>query len=115
MARRQPSNQPVGAGGSGPPATRFGQAAQTLTVAARGLGLVVPIFRSPPRDPALVRSIRRTRRGATVSVVITGRPWPSVLADLVDGIVAVNELDPAAAIRARTTLWAALASDEAAA
>ena len=70
------------------------------------------MFRSPPRAVAAVRTIRRTARGATVSVVVAHRPWANVLADLVDGVVAVNRLEGGAAIRCRTALWAALERDE---
>ena len=55
-----------------------------------------------------MRTIRRNRRGATVAVRVGDRPWTAVLADLVDGIVVVNGLDGAAAIRCRTSLWSAL-------
>ena len=45
-------------------------------------------------------------------MVVAGRPWTNVLADLIDGIVVVNELDGAAAIRCRTALWSALERDQ---
>lgn len=91
---------------------RFAHAVRTLSESARLQGLVVPMFRSPPRLAGAVRTLRRSRRGATVSVVVADRPWTNVLADLVDGIVLVNDLDAGAAIRCRTALWSALERDE---
>jgi hypothetical protein len=87
---------------------RFAHAVRTLSESARLQGLEVPIFRSPPGRGDAVRTIRRSRRGATVSVRVAERPWTAVLADLVDGIVVVNGLEGAAAIRCRTSLWTAL-------
>lgn len=87
---------------------RFAHAVRTLSESARLQGLQVPIFRSPPSRADAVRTIRRNRRGTTVAVRIGDRPWTAVLADLVDGIVLVNALEGAAAIRCRTSLWSAL-------
>ena len=91
---------------------RFAHAVRTISESARLQGLEVPMFRSPPRRREAVRTIRRTRRGATVSVVLGDRPWANVLADLVDGVVAVNRLEGGPAIRCRTALWAALERDD---
>ena len=98
---------------------RFARAVQSLATTARALGLVVPGFRSPPRLVGVQRSIKRWPGGATIAVVVRGRPWPAVQADLVEGIVAANELTSPAADRARAELWLALegrpqASEEAA-
>ena len=90
----------------------FAHAVRTLSESARLQGLDVPMFRSPPRRSTAMRTIRRTRRGATISVVVADRPWTNVLADLIDGIVLVNELDGRSAIRCRTALWSALERDE---
>lgn len=87
---------------------QFAHAVRTLSESARLQGLTVPMFRSPPRLAGAVRTLRRTRRGATVAVVVADRPWTNILADLIDGIVVVNQLDGAAAIRCRTALWSAL-------
>ena len=89
---------------------RFARAVQSLAAAARALGLVVPGFRSPPRLVGVQRSIRRWPGGATVAVVVRGRPWPAVQADLVEGIVAANDLVSPASDRARAELWLALES-----
>lgn len=90
------------------PSLRFAHAVRTLSESARLQGLDVPIFRSPPARGDAVRTIRRSRRGATVAVRVGDRPWTAVLADLVDGVVLVNELEGAPAIRCRTALWSAL-------
>lgn len=87
---------------------QFSHAVRTLSEAARLQGLAVPMFRSPPRLAGAVRTVRRTRRGATVAVVIADRSWTSILTDLIDGVVVVNRLDGAAAIRCRTAQWCAL-------
>jgi hypothetical protein len=87
---------------------RFARAVQALAQAARALGLLVPGFRSPPRLVGVQRSIKRWSGGATVAVVVRGRPWPAVQADLVEGVVAANGLTSPAADRAREELWLAL-------
>ncbi len=87
---------------------RFARAVQTLATAARSIGLVTPGFRSPPRLRGVHRSITRWPGGATIAVVVRGRPWPAVLSDLIEGVLAANSLDGPAADRARAVLWAAL-------
>lgn len=87
---------------------RFAEAARVLVDGARALGLVAPAFRSPPRLEG-DRSIRwRGDGGATVAVRYRKRPWPAVLADMIEGVVAANRLVAPAADRARTALWARL-------
>ena len=62
----------------------------------------MPTFRSPPGISDVQRSIRRRGGSATVAVVLRGRPWGAVLADMIEGIVAANRRDRprAATIRA---------------
>ncbi len=91
---------------------RFAQAVRAISESARLQGLEVPMFRSPPRATGAVRTLRRGRRGTTVSVSVRDRPWLAVLADLVDGVVATNRLEGGPAIRCRTALWAALEEHE---
>jgi len=86
---------------------RFARAVQALAHAARTLGLVVPGFRSPPRLVGVQRSIKRWPGGATVAVVVRDRPWPAVQADLVEGVVAANDLRSPASDRTREDLWRA--------
>ena len=87
---------------------RFARAVQAIAQTARTLGLVAPSFRSPPRLVGVHRSIKRWPGGATVAVVVRGRPWPAVQADLVEGVIAANALVSPASDRARAHLWEAL-------
>jgi hypothetical protein len=93
-----------------PTSLRFARTARSLGQAARREGLRAPTFRSPPRRVGLTRTIRRGRDGgATVAVVLRGRPWPAVVADMVEGVLASNGLAGARADRVRAALWAAVA------
>jgi hypothetical protein len=93
------------------PATtmQFAAAARALGPAARGLGLRTPGFRSPPGLAQADRTLRRRGRSVTVAVRVRARPWPAVLADMVEGVVAANGLRGTAADRARAALWDAVA------
>lgn len=82
-------------------------AAQRLGAAAREAGLLVPAFRSPPRRDGSVRTIRRIHGGAVIAVQIRSRPFDRVVADMVEGILAANELEGEAARRLRLALWEA--------
>lgn len=109
-AQHQPSSSPGSGTGSGSGnAVRFAAAARALGDAARARSLTVPGFRSPPKLREVDRTIRRRRDGgATVAVQMGDRPWPAVLADMVEGIVVANGLTGADAMRVRTALWSAL-------
>jgi hypothetical protein len=88
----------------------FASTVQALGQASRSLGLAVPGFRSPPRLLGVHRSIKRwPAGGATVAVVVRGRPWAAVQADLIEGVVAANGLVGQAADRVRGELWLAVA------
>lgn len=94
------------------PATlRFARVARVLNDAAHRLGLVAPGFRSPPGLPGSDRTIRRADRGAVVAVRLRGRPFEAVVADMVDGVVAANHLDPDASRRVRVLLTQAVLRD----
>jgi hypothetical protein len=86
----------------------FSAAARSLTREARQRGLVAPSFRCPPRLVGVDRSIRRRADGAVVSVRVRERPWPAVLADMIEGVVAANGLGPPQADRVRAELWDAV-------
>lgn len=89
-----------------PPSTvDFATAARALTRAARRAGLVGPSFRCPPRLVGVDRTIRRRPDGAIVAVRLRGRPWAAVLADMIEGVVVANALQPPAADRVRADLW----------
>jgi len=87
----------------------FAAAARGLGDAARGAGLTVPAFRSPPRVAGAVRTIRRYPGGTVVSVQLRDRSHDAVAADMVEGVVVTNHLTGDAALRARTLLAEAIA------
>jgi len=89
-------------------AIEFAHAARVLSTEAQRRGLIGPSYRSPPRIVGVDRSLRRHNRGAVVAVMLRGRPWVAVLADMVEGVVAVNRVEPAKAFRLRAELWQAL-------
>ncbi|MCU1413789.1 MAG: hypothetical protein JWN80_1129 [Microbacteriaceae bacterium] len=89
-------------------AIEFAQAARTLTNVAQHLGLVGPSYRCPPRIVGVDRSLRRHVGGVVISVKLRGRPWAAVLADMIEGVVAANQLNATQAIRLRAELWSAL-------
>ena len=88
---------------------QFAHAARTLTREARRRGLVGPSFRSPPRLDGVDRSLRRRPGGGVVAVRFGGRPWAAVLADMIEGVIVINDLQPPEATRLRTDLWELLA------
>ena len=88
---------------------QFAATVRTLGAAARESGLVVPGFRSPPRRPGAERTLRWSPDGsATIAVAMKGRPYQAVVADLIEGVVVVNQLDGIEATRLRTALWEAI-------
>ena len=88
---------------------RFAAAAKVLAAAARANGWAAPAFRSPPRRDDVERTLRRSQVGdVTVSIRLRGRPWLAVLGDMVEGVVAANELSAGDADRCRGVLWAAV-------
>jgi hypothetical protein len=92
---------------------QFAAVARSLATVARARGLVVPGFRSPPRVAGAERTLQWPARGGapTVAVQLKGRPFGAVVADMVEGIVVANELDPPEATRARTALWEAVVGE----
>ena len=90
----------------------FAHAARVLGREARRRGLQAPGFRSPPRIVGVDRSLRRLEGGgAVVAVQLKGRPWPAVLGDMIEGVVAANGLRSPHADRLRNELWVAVAGD----
>ena len=89
------------------PSLQFAATVRTIGAVARESGLSVPGFRSPPRRPGAERTLRFAPDGtATVAVAVKGRPYEAVVADLIEGVVIVNELDGIEAARLRTAMWA---------
>ncbi|MEZ5243651.1 MAG: hypothetical protein R2707_01025 [Acidimicrobiales bacterium] len=87
---------------------KFANAARSLGQAARLRDLVVPGFRSPPGIEGVSRTLRRRRGVPSVAVRLKGRPWSAVLADMIEGVVAANDLSGTKADRARAALWLAV-------
>jgi hypothetical protein len=99
-----------------PTAIRFSHAARAMRRVVLERGLDMPLFRSPPRLHGVQRSLTRRAIGAsTVAVRLRQRPWPAVLADMIEGVVVVNALSGSAADDLRHALWSALDSDSVAA
>jgi len=95
---------------------QFAATVRTLGAAARERGLVVPGFRSPPRRAGAERTLRwAPDRTATVAVVVKNRPYQAVVADMIEGLVIVNELTGIDATRLRTALWEEVVASHAAA
>lgn len=101
-----PSPSPV------PATVRFAEAAKVLAAAARAQDLLAPSYRTPPRLVGIDRTVRRHAKGGAVAVRVRGRPWPAVVADMIDGVVALNGLDSAHANRVRADLWDVVLSSE---
>ena len=94
------------------PSLQFAATVRTIGTAARERGLVVPGFRTPPRRPGIERTIRRTGPStATVAVAVRDRPIQAVVADLIEGVIVVNELAGVEAARVRTALWQAVVAE----
>lgn len=87
---------------------QFVEAARSLSSSARQYGLQVPTFRSPPRIDDVQRSIRWGSDASTISVVLRGRPWNAVLADMIEGIIVANGLGRSEADHVRGFLWIAV-------
>lgn len=86
---------------------QFGALARRIADQARGLGLVAPSFRTPPRVAGVDRTLRRRTDGSgVVAVRVQGRTTAAVVADLVEGVLAVNRVAGDDATRLRTALLA---------
>jgi hypothetical protein len=85
----------------------FADAARVLADAAHALQLVVPGFRTPPRIVGMDRTIRRSPDGVggVVAVRLRDRPFTAVVSDMIEGVIAINRLQPPDADRVRNVLW----------
>lgn len=86
----------------------FADTAKVLAGVARSHGLTAPSYRTPPRTVGIDRTVRRTAHGGAIAVRVKGRPWPAVVADMIDGVIAINKLSSAKASRVRADLWDAV-------
>ena len=91
------------------PALRFAESARRLGAAAREAGLTVPAFRCPPRVAGAARTIRRYPGATVISVRLRGRPFDQVVADMVEGVLVANRVEPAGAGALRAILLDAVA------
>ncbi len=89
---------------------QFASAARILASQAHRHGLRPPGFRSPPRIVGVDRSLRRFNNRVVVSVLLRGRPFVAVLSDMIEGVVAANQLTGRNAENARTVLWSSVES-----
>ncbi len=95
----------------GPVSLRFADAIRQLGSVCRHGGWVLPDYRSPPGMAGVVRTLRRRADGSTVvAVLLHGRPWEQIVADLIEGVVAANGLDGNDAAGCRRTLGLVLGS-----
>ena len=70
---------------------KFSIAVRTLGRIADQLGYRIPQFRCPPPSAKYQRSVRKTGdENLSISIVIRGRPWLAILADIVEGFVIAN-------------------------
>jgi hypothetical protein len=90
------------------PPIRFAELARLIGAAARAAGLVVPVFRTPPRRSGISRTIRRLPGGPVVAVRLRSRPIADVVADMVEGVIVANALASDGAARVRATLLQAV-------
>ena len=87
----------------------FAEAGRLIAAATRRAGFTAPTFRSPPRSRGRDRALRRRADGSvTVAVRIAERPFVAVIADMVDGTVAANQLLGVDADTLRNDLWVAV-------
>ena len=92
---------------------RFAETVRALGLEARRHRLKMPGFRSPPRLHGVDRSVRRRPDGgATIAVVVRGRPWAAVVADMVEGVIVANGLTGKDADRVRSKLWHVVGGDQ---
>ena len=84
----------------------FAETARRLGMAVRGHGLIMPSFRSPPREVGRRRTLARHADGSvTVSVMVRNRTWVAVLADMIEGVVVANRMAGIDAEALRDQLW----------
>jgi hypothetical protein len=88
----------------------FAEAARQLAAAARAGGWEPPSFRCPPGLVGVDRTIRRRKGAPVVAVRIRSRAWGAVIADMIEGVVVANRLEPPESDRARNALWQALSA-----
>ena len=90
-------------------ATQFSECVRVIVTLARRRGLRPPTFRSPPRIDGVDRSIQRRRNGSVlVAIRREDRPFAAIQGDVIEGVVAANQLHGEPADRFRRAAWSAL-------
>lgn len=86
----------------------FSCAVRAVADEARGMGLRVPAFRSPPGLPGADRTIRCRRGALVVAVRIRDRAFADVVADVIEGVLVANGVPRGHDLRVRRRLLAAV-------
>lgn len=91
-------------------AADFSECVRIVLAVARHLQLDTPVFRSPPRIAGVDRSIQRRDKSTVVAIRRDDRPSAAVQADIIEGVVVANYLDPEEANEFRRLSWSAITS-----
>ncbi len=89
----------------------FASIARAIASTTRHLGLAAPGFRCPTRIIGVDRTMRRfagDEVAGIVAVNVKDRPLAAVVADMIEGVVMLNQLSPTHAAQVRGALWTSL-------
>ncbi len=91
-------------------AAEFSESVRIVLSVARDLDLDTPVFRSPPKVASVDRTIQRRGRSTVIAIRRGARPLAAIQADIIEGVVVANYLDPEIANEFRRASWSALDS-----
>lgn len=89
----------------------FAALARAIASTTRQMGLVAPGFRCPTRIVGVDRTVRRfagDELAGVVAVNIKDRPLAAVVADMIEGVIALNRLNAVESGHVRAALWLSL-------
>lgn len=96
-------------------AVEFAALARAIASTVHQSGLAAPGFRCPTRIIGVDRTIRRMAgedaagtAAGIVAVNVKDRPLAAVVADMIEGVVILNQLSAVEAARVRAALWLSL-------
>jgi hypothetical protein len=96
-------------------AVEFAALARAIASTVHQSGLAAPGFRCPTRIIGVDRTIRRLAgedsagtAAGIVAVNVKDRPLAAVVADMIEGVVILNQLSAVEAARVRAALWLSL-------
>ena len=96
-------------------AVEFAALARAIASTVHQSGLAAPGFRCPTRIIGVDRTIRRLAGqdvagtvAGIVAVNVKDRPLTAVVADMIEGVVILNQLSAVEAARVRAALWLSL-------